>query len=75
MTIRKRGEAHLETNGTIRHVPKFEDAKTDHSRWRLKDDRGRQTWHYLDSDEALKGWPMTVADKYFLGLNTVCHTA
>ncbi|EGC47128.1 oxidosqualene:lanosterol cyclase [Histoplasma capsulatum var. duboisii H88] len=46
------------------------DEKTDYSRWRLRDDRGRQTWHYLKTDEELKAWPQTVADKYFLGLPT-----
>ncbi|KAI9674612.1 MAG: Lanosterol synthase (Oxidosqualene--lanosterol cyclase) [Trizodia sp. TS-e1964] len=44
--------------------------KTDYSRWRLLDDQGRQTWHYLgDADEAKK-WPQSTADKYFLGLPT-----
>jgi lanosterol synthase len=45
--------------------------KTDYTRWRLKDDRGCQTWHYLTSDEEIKAWPQSTADKYFLGLNTV----
>jgi lanosterol synthase len=47
------------------------DSKTDYSRWRLLDDRGRQTWHYLESDEEAAKWPQSVADKYFLGLPTV----
>lgn len=47
------------------------DPKTDYSRWRLLDDDGRQTWHYLESDEENAKWPQTVADKYFLGLPTV----
>lgn len=47
------------------------DTKTDYTRWRLRDDRGRQTWHYLESDEECEKWPQTVADKYFLGLPTV----
>ncbi|PYH98377.1 lanosterol synthase [Aspergillus ellipticus CBS 707.79] len=46
------------------------DLKTDYSRWRLRDDRGRQTWHYLESDEENGQWPQSVADKYFLGLPT-----
>ncbi|KAB8219731.1 terpenoid cyclases/protein prenyltransferase alpha-alpha toroid [Aspergillus novoparasiticus] len=46
------------------------DPKTDYSRWRLLDDDGRQTWHYLESDEENAKWPQTVADKYFLGLPT-----
>ncbi|KAI4687077.1 uncharacterized protein J4E84_005448 [Alternaria hordeiaustralica] len=46
------------------------DEKTDYTRWRLKDDRGCQTWHYLQSDEEMKSWPQSTADKYFLGLDT-----
>jgi lanosterol synthase len=47
--------------------------KTDYTRWRLKDDRGCQTWHYLKTDEEIKVWPQSKADKYFLGLDTVSH--
>ena len=43
---------------------------TDIDRWRLLDERGRQTWHYL-SDEQLKKWSQSVADRYFLGLSIV----
>ncbi|EGE83049.1 Lanosterol synthase erg7A [Blastomyces dermatitidis] len=46
------------------------DEKTDYSRWRLRDDRGRQTWHYLKTDEELKAWPQSIPDKYHLGLPT-----
>lgn len=46
--------------------------RTDYTRWRLLDERGRQTWHYLENDEDAKEWPQTTADKYFLGLPTVC---
>lgn len=46
--------------------------RTDYSRWRLLDERGRQTWHYLEDDEDVKEWPQSTADKYFLGLPTVC---
>jgi hypothetical protein len=53
-------------NGTVQ-----KDKKTDYSRWRLRDIEGRQTWHYLTSDEEIKTWPQTVADKYHLGLPTV----
>ncbi|KAL2269686.1 hypothetical protein VTJ83DRAFT_1870 [Remersonia thermophila] len=42
--------------------------KTDYSRWRMRDDHGRQTWVYLEDDQAVKEWPQSVADKYFLGL-------
>jgi lanosterol synthase len=46
-------------------------SRTDYSKWRLLDERGRQTWHYLEDDEATKEWPQSTADKYFLGLPTV----
>lgn len=46
-------------------------ARTDYTRWRLLDDRGRQTWHYLEDDEDVKKWPQSTADKYFLGLPLV----
>jgi hypothetical protein len=45
--------------------------KTDYSRWRLLDERGRQTWEYLESSEAAQKWPQSTADKYHLGLATV----
>lgn len=45
--------------------------RTDYSRWRLLDERGRQTWHYLETDKEVEGWPQSTADKYFLGLSTV----
>jgi lanosterol synthase len=45
--------------------------QTDLGRWRLKNDRGRQTWHYLHTDEEVQQWPQTTADKYHLGLDTV----
>ncbi|KAL4882678.1 terpenoid cyclases/protein prenyltransferase alpha-alpha toroid [Aspergillus karnatakaensis] len=42
--------------------------KIDRTRWRLKNDHGRQTWHYLEDDDAARAWPQTLADKYYLGL-------
>lgn len=47
-----------------------QDRKTDYTRWRLKDERGRQTWHYLQSDEQVSQWPQTAYDRYHLGLPT-----
>ena len=47
------------------------DQKTNYTRWRLLDEHGRHTWHYLKSDEELKSWPQSCADKHFLGLPTV----
>lgn len=48
-----------------------EDERTDYSKWRLLDERGRQTWHYLESEEEIEEWPQSVADKHHLGLPTV----
>nr|UPW35109.1 oxidosqualene clavarinone cyclase [Didymella macrostoma] len=46
------------------------DEKTDYTRWRLKDDRGCQTWHYLQTEEEVKAWPQSAADRYFMGMET-----
>ena len=45
--------------------------KTDYSRWRLLDESGRHTWHYLTDDSEVEKWPQSTADKYHLGLPTV----
>lgn len=47
------------------------DAKTDRTKWRMKDEDGRHTWKYLEGDDAAKEWPQTYADKYYLGLPLV----
>ena len=47
--------------------------KTDTSRWRLLDERGRQTWHYLETQDEVKSWPQSHADRYFLNLPMVCR--
>ncbi|ERF73195.1 hypothetical protein EPUS_03036 [Endocarpon pusillum Z07020] len=44
--------------------------KTDYSRWRLLDESGRQTWHYLTDNDEVQKWPQSIADKYHLGLPT-----
>jgi lanosterol synthase len=46
-------------------------AQTDRSRWRMRSDSGRHTWHYLDDDEAAKKWPLSLADKYYLNIPLV----
>ncbi|KAK3325993.1 terpenoid cyclases/protein prenyltransferase alpha-alpha toroid [Apodospora peruviana] len=56
-----------ELNGHAAKRPRMED-RTDYSRWRMRDDESRHTWHYLEDDEDAKEWPQTLADKYFLGL-------
>jgi lanosterol synthase len=65
--------ANGQANGYIenhREIP-LPVEKTDYSRWRLLDESGRHTWHYLEDDAAAKEWPQTVVDKYNLGLPTV----
>ena len=49
------------------------DVKTDYSRWRMLDENGRQTWHYLTSDAEVEKWPQTITDKHYLGLPTVSN--
>lgn len=49
----------------------FVDPATDLERWRLLDEQGRQTWHYLKSDEEVKQWPQTIYDRHHLGLPLV----
>ena len=46
---------------------------TDIQRWRLLDEAGRQTWHYLETDQ-VKAWPQSTADRYHLGLPLVNST-
>ena len=41
---------------------------TDYSRWRLRvGNVGRQTWHYLKTDEECEKWPQNYVDKYWTG--------
>lgn len=47
------------------------DASTDHTRWRMKDDDSRHTWHYLEDEAAAQQWPQSYAEKYFLNLPLV----
>lgn len=51
------------------------EESTDLGRWRLKAERGRQTWHYLTTDIEVELWPQTYADKYYLGLSLVRKVA
>ena len=62
-------------NGSAKEVRVEVEEKTDIYRWRLLDERGCQTWHYLESVEEVKAWPQSIADKYFLGLPLVRFTA
>jgi len=47
--------------------------KTDYTRWRMLNEDGKHTWHYLDDDETVRKWPQTLADKYYLGIPLVLH--
>jgi lanosterol synthase len=68
----KRGVNMKQTNGQVpMQSTKAGHEKTDHTRWRLKDVRGCQTWHYLETDGEVEAWPQSKADKYFLNLGTV----
>jgi len=58
------------SRGAASRTPQVAE-KTDRSRWRLLDESGRLTWHYLDDDESVRKWPQSVANKWFLGLDTV----
>ena len=69
---RKRTSAEDLSNGEAKR-PRLQEM-TDRTRWRMRDENGRHTWHYLEDDEAVKKWPQSVADKYYLGLDTVCKT-
>lgn len=62
------GEANGHANG---HVVTHDNERTDYTRWRLLDEQGRHTWHYLAADEELEAWPQSLADKHHLGLDTV----
>ena len=63
-------ESEKHFNGTtIASISKLE--KTDIARWRLLDEAGRQTWHYLETDKEVKAWPQSTADRYHLGLPLV----
>ena len=53
------------------HKLQTQDQRTDRSRWRLLDESGRHTWHYLETDKEIEAWPQTHADKYHMGLSIV----
>lgn len=62
-----------QANGAPREYSRDTDSESlDRSRWRLRAEGGRHTWHYLKIEKEVEEWPQTVADKYHLGLPTVC---
>jgi lanosterol synthase len=46
-------------------------SQLDTTRWRLKDDDSRHTWHYLENDDDAKEWPQSYAEKWYLNLPMV----
>ena len=71
MSARKRVGVPSNVNGSVKGTQESFEPKTDLLRWRLKSDRGCHTWHYLSSDEEVKEWPISVAERWYLGLDTV----
>ena len=66
------GHLNNEANGHANgHVVTRDNERTDYTRWRLLDEQGRHTWHYLTSDNELEAWPQSIADKHHLGFDTV----
>lgn len=47
------------------------ESRTDLSRWRLLDERGRQRWKYLRTKKEAEEWPQSTADRFHLGLSLV----
>lgn len=67
--VRKRGGAQTNDDHESKR-PKVAEP-VDKTRWRLKADDGRHTWHYLDDDAAVQKWPQSYADKWYLDLPLV----
>ncbi len=63
-----KGDANGNANG---HLGSRDNERTDYTRWRLLDEQGRHTWHYLSTEDEVKAWPQAVVDKHNLGLDTV----
>lgn len=68
---RRNGEANASDKSAAKK-PRLEET-TDRTRWRMKDEAGRHTWHYLEDDKDAKEWPQSYADKWYLGLPLVCY--
>jgi lanosterol synthase len=66
-------EMAIETGRNAGGAPKRPtvEAKTDHKRWRMKDDDSHLTWHYLTDAKAAEDWPQSYAEKYYLNLPLV----
>lgn len=62
-------------NGAINGVASSVQKTTDRTKWRLHNDRGCHIWRYLDSEEEARKWPQSTADKWYMGLDTVCRVS
>lgn len=81
--VNSNGDVDVKANGKKRGGENNDDAyehetkrqkvaePVDKTRWRMKADGGRHTWHYLEDDEAAKNWPQSYADKWYLDLPLV----
>ena len=67
---RLRGKASVRAEG----LQDESELRTDHNRWRLSDERGRQRWFYLKTKKEAEEWPQTTADRFHLGMPLVCKT-
>lgn len=70
-TKKRAGDTNGSANGNAAKRQRIE-TRTDYTRWRMRDDESRHSWHYLEDDDAAKEWSQSVADKYYLGLPLVC---
>ena len=71
--VKNRNGSKTAANGSTKRPGTASDDGTDLKRWRLRAERGRQTWHYLRTDDEIEAWPQSTADKYFLGLPMVSY--
>ncbi|KAH8671423.1 terpenoid cyclases/protein prenyltransferase alpha-alpha toroid [Xylariales sp. PMI_506] len=60
----------VDTSSQLFYILPVSESRTDLSRWRLHSDEGRQTWHYLEDEEAAKRLPQSYAEKWYLGMPT-----
>nr|KMM63772.1 lanosterol synthase [Coccidioides posadasii RMSCC 3488] len=65
--LAEHSDANGVSNGSM--DPGFPEARSDPRLWRMRAVEGRQSWHYLDEEEAKK-WPQTLADRWYLNLPT-----
>jgi hypothetical protein len=72
-SVKSRKRASDDSTDSFPKRPKV-GGKTDLTRWRMKDDESRHTWHYLEDDKAAEEWPQSYAEKWYLNLPLVCFS-